>query len=92
MAASHTRSPLEPDLALCVVAGWPDGRLLVTGIDVGSSQQSTAFTIYDPVQARFQAGVWHACHGIAPLPVWDAAGRLWIAHPWANEVFRLTPR
>lgn len=89
---AQIRLPLEPELALSVVTGWPDGRWLVAGIDAGQSERSTAFALYDPVQARFQPGVWRVSRGIASLPVWDAAGRLWIVHPWANEISRLTPR
>lgn len=86
------RLPLEPDLALSVVTGWPDGRWLVTGIDAGQAGQPTAFTFYDPAEARFEPGAWRASRGIASLPVWDGAGRLWIVHPWANQISRLTPR
>lgn len=89
---AQIRLPLQPDVALSNVIGWPDGRWLVSGIDAGDPDKGTAFSLYDPVQDRFQAGVWRASSGIASMPVWDAQGRLWVAHPWANEISRLVPR
>lgn len=86
------RLPLEPDFALAALTAWPGGRWLVAGIDPTRPEQPTGFALYDPDADRFEPGLWHASRGVPSLLTTDGEGRVWVAHPWANEISRLSPR
>lgn len=87
------RVPLDPGFVPSALVSWPGGRWLVGGAQTEDTARPSAFSMYDADGDRFLPGTWTLdAPGAVSRMEWDADGRLWVLHPWAGQVSRLTPR